>query len=458
MGLLDRVAGKKSARHRVFILGLDGTPCGLMRDFFARGILKNLAEIARQGGFLQMATTIPDVSAVAWTTFMTGVNPGRHGIFGFMDLRPGSYTTYFPNTTNIRSPCIWHLLGKEGKRSVILNMPSTYPAQELNGVLIAGFVAIDLAKATFPKSLVPWLRETGYLLDVDAAKARQDQEAFFRELHTSLEISEQTVRKLMQEVEWDLFAAVVTGTDRLHHYFWDAYEEESSPYHGAFLEYYRAVDAMAGRIYESLGGQATFLALSDHGFGRLRREFFVNRWLEEQGYLVFRTDKRESVADADPARTRAFCLDPGRIYVNARRRFPGGSVSPGKPCEDLIDELCGALEGITCAGPEGNPARLIRRVFRKEALYQGPFLHSAPDLVLLGGAGTNPKGATNRSAFLEPAGVFSGMHTQDDAFFLSDRSPAVQEGLHILDVTKTAMTLLGSPAADSLEGRSLLYP
>ena len=458
MGLFDRVIRKKTSRPRVFILGLDGTPYGLMQDLFDRGVLKNLAEIARQGSFLQMATTIPDVSSVAWTTFMTGVNPGRHGIFGFMDLRPGTYTTFFPNATNVRSPCIWHLIGKEGRRSVIINMPSTYPAQELNGVLIAGFVAIDLEKATFPRSLVPWLKETGYLLDVDAAKARQDQKAFFQELHTSLEKSEQTMRKLMREVDWDLFAAIVTGTDRLHHYFWDAYEEEASAYHQPFLDYYQAVDAMAGRLYEELKGEAVFLALSDHGFARLRRDFYANRWLEEHGYLAFRGDKRESVADADPARTRAFCLDPGRIYINARRRFPGGCVTPGKPCEALVDELCQALEEMTVPGPGGNPARLIRRAFRKEELFQGPFLNSAPDVVLLGEPGTNLKGATNRIEALDTGGPFTGMHTQDDAFFLCDRSVSVTQGLHILDVSKTAVTLLGSPAAGSLEGRVLLSP
>jgi len=454
MGLFDRIRKKREPAPRVFILGLDGTPFGLMQSMFERGIMKNLGEIAARGSIHPMATTIPDVSSVAWTTFMTGVNPGKHGIFGFMDLKPGTYTTFFPNTANVRAPTIWQRLGQEGKRSVIVNMPSTYPAKEMDGALVAGFVAIDLEKATHPKSLVPWLKGIGYMLDVDASKARDQQEAFFQDLHTALERREKTFHKLMKEEAWDLFAAIVTGTDRLHHFFWAAYEEENSPYHAAFLDYYRAVDAMAGRLYDALNGEAAFLALSDHGFGRLRQDLYVNRWLEENGYLCFPGESRKSIADADPDRTRAFCLDPGRIYINAKRRFPQGCVAPGKSCEALVEELARALGDITRPSGEGGaPQKLIRRAYRREELFSGPFLTSAPDLVLLAEPGTNLKGATQKTEIFDTQGPFTGMHTQDDAFFLSDRASSGIDGLHILDVTRTALTLLGSPAAGSIEGR-----
>ena len=458
MGILDRVRGKSAAnRSRVFVFGMDGTPYGLVQEMFSRGIMKNLSRIAAKGSCQPMSTTIPDVSSVAWTTFMTGVNPGRHGIFGFMDLKPGTYTTFFPNTRNVRSPTIWKELEKAGKRSVIINMPSTYPAGEMNGALVAGFVAIDLEKATWPKTLVPWLKGVGYMLDVDASKARTDPEAFFQELHTSLERREQTYRKLMKEEDWDLFAAIVTGTDRLHHFFWNSFEDENDPFHEAFLDYYRAVDDMVGRLYEDLNGKATFLALSDHGFCRLDRDFYVNRWLEEHGYLCFPGDERASVADADPSRTRAFCLDPGRIYINVKRKYPQGSVPPGKGCETLVSELTEALAGVTVDGADGSPQKVIRGVFRKEELFNGPFLASAPDLVLLAEPGTNLKGATRPTRVFDTEGPFTGMHTQDDAFFLADRPTSGAEKMSILDVTRTAVHLLGV-ASDSLEGKAVLEP
>jgi len=456
MGILDKVRRKRSGRPRVFLLGLDGTPYSLMQDLFAKGVLKNLAEIAGKGTLCQMSTTIPDVSSVAWTTFMTGVNPGRHGVFGFVDLKPGTYTNYYPNATHIRSPCLWHLLGKEGKRSIIVNMPSTYPAQELNGTLISGFVAIDLERATYPKSLVPWLKKIDYRLDVDASKARTEKDKFIEDLYTSLANREQAFRKLMLEEPWDLFAAVVTGTDRLHHFLWDAYEDPDSPYHGAFLDYYRNIDAMAGRLYETLEGETTFLALSDHGFGRLRRDVYINRWLEEQGYLSFASEKKASIEDIEPEKTRAFCMDPGRIYLNVKKRFPAGSVLPGKSSESLRDELAERLGGLSFRADGGPAEPVLRRIFRKEELYRGPFLTSAPDLVLLANPGNNLRGATGRDSVFDAQGAFTGMHTQDDAFFLSDRPSVEAHDLHILDVTKTAASLLSSNVAEAIEGRPLL--
>lgn len=462
MGLLDRIRKKRDTGQRVFVLGLDGTPYGLMQSLFEQGVLKNLSAIAAEGSIAPMATTIPEVSSVAWTTFMTGVNPGKHGIFGFMDLKPGTYTTFFPNTTHVRAPTLWQRIAEEGKRSVIVNMPSTYPAREIQGVLVAGFVAIDLEKAVYPPSLVPWLRGLGYMLDVDASKARDQTEAFFRELHTSLEKREKTFHKLMKEEPWDLFAAIETGTDRLHHFFWSACEDPSDPLHSAFIDYYRAIDGVAGRLYDALDGKATFLALSDHGFGRLRHDLYLNRWLEENGYLHFSGEKRETVADTDPARTRAFCLDPGRIYLNVKRRFPGGTVAPGKPCEALLEELAQALAGMThpAEDADGGPRKVIRRVYRKEEIYSGPFLSSAPDLILLAEPGTNLKGATQRTRVFDSEGPFTGMHTQDDAFFLADRPVSQVDGLHILDVSRTVLALLAGAGASAgeLEGRPLLGP
>jgi predicted AlkP superfamily phosphohydrolase/phosphomutase len=335
-------------------------------------------------------------------------------------------------------------------------MPSTYPARELDGVLIAGFVAIDLERATHPKSLVPWLNEIDYRLDVDASKAQTDKDAFIEDLNTSLVNREKAFRRLMHEEPWDLFAAVVTGTDRLHHFFWDAYEDEQSGYNSAFLDYYRAIDAMAGRLYEELKGETTFLALSDHGFGRLERDVYINRWLEEHGYLTFSSEKKESIADIDPEKTKAFCMDPGRIYINLKKRFPSGAVLPGKPCEALGQELAERLGELSFEADGGLAKPALRRVYRKEELYHGPFLASAPDLILLANPGNNLRGATGRSGVFDSQGPFKGMHTQQDAFLLCDRPAAPQEELHILDAAKTVVSLLGSSSTEAIEGRAIL--
>ncbi len=455
MGIFSKVK-QRIDRPRVFLVGLDGTPFGLIQHFLQKGIMPRLAEISRHGGSARMASTIPDVSSVAWTTFMTGVNPGRHGIFGFVDLKPGTYTTYFPNAAHVRSPTLWHLLGKEDKRSIVVNMPSTYPAQELNGILIAGFVAIDLERATYPKELVAWLKEIGYMLDVDTTRAREAKEHLIEDLHRSLEKSEIALHRFIKEEPWDFFAAIVTGTDRLHHFMWADYENQQSAFHESFIEYYRAVDAMIGRLYDALDRKVYFLAMSDHGFGTLKRDVYLNRWLEEQGYLRFQDAKRESIADVDPKGTRAFCLDPGRIYINLVRRFPHGSVPPGSAYERLREELIEQLSWLSVADDTGATTKVIRRIFKKEELYRGPYLAAAPDLVLVAEEGNNLKGATNRQCVFATDSVFSGMHTQDDAFFLSDRPLEADQDIGIPDVSKTVLTLLDASCVDRIEGKALV--
>lgn len=98
---------------------------------------------------------------MAWSSIITGANPAEHGIFGFTDFAPGTYRMTFPNFASLKAPAFWERDG-EG-RSVIVNVPATYPARELNGVLIAGFVALNLEKATYPQSWLPYLQDNAAL-------------------------------------------------------------------------------------------------------------------------------------------------------------------------------------------------------------------------------------------------------------------------------------------------------
>ena len=133
--------------HKVAVLGLDGVPFSLLQELFATGVMPRLAEVARSGSFMRMETSLPCVSSVAWTSFMTGKNPGGHGIFGFTDLAPGRIALRLPSFDDISSPVMWHVA--QGKRSVVVNLPFTYPARPLQGLLISGFVAPILERSVY---------------------------------------------------------------------------------------------------------------------------------------------------------------------------------------------------------------------------------------------------------------------------------------------------------------------
>ena len=417
MGLFDKL--KKKAKPRAVVVGLDGVPYTLIKDLIKRGHIPNMASIFDNGYFGQMSVCIPEISSVSWSSFMTGTQSAEHGIFGFMDLQPGTYKMYFPNFTHLRAPTLWENLGARGKKTVVINMPATYPAREINGVLISGFVAIDINKAVYPPSVIPELNGLGYRIDVDTMKARQDHDFLFRDLDATLEGRERAVDFLWNEIEWDLFIVVVTGTDRLMHFLWDAFEEETHPYHQAFLDYFDKVDGFVGRIYDrfldldgSKEDKNQFYMLSDHGFTKIKTEVYLNRWLQETGYLKFGKDQPETIMDIGPGST-AFAMDPSRIYVNVKGKYPMGTVDPSD-YERVRQELKQGLEGLIFE----DGSKIAKRIYLKEELYQGAHMDQAPDLVVLSHHGYDLKGKVNSTTVFGRTNLV-GMHTQDDAFFYS---------------------------------------
>ena len=259
MGFFDRFKTRTSgepdasAPRRAVVIGLDGTPCSLLRRLAGDGTMPNVRDLLGSGSLRTMTTTIPEISSVAWSSFMTGTNPGKHGVYGFLDLKPSSYRIYFPNATHVKGETLWDVLGRHGKRAVVVNVPSTYPAREINGVLISGFVAIQLERATWPPSLVPRLKEVGYQIDVDARKKKESDVALMADVFHTLERREIILMELFEKESWDLFIGVITETDRLQHFFWEAIEDANHPFHERFRSFYGRVDDVIGRIADAAG-------------------------------------------------------------------------------------------------------------------------------------------------------------------------------------------------------------
>jgi predicted AlkP superfamily phosphohydrolase/phosphomutase len=350
---------------------------------------------------------------------MTGKQSGEHGIYGFIDLEPGTYNMFFPNYLDIKALPLWDEIAQNGKKSVIINMPATYPAREINGALISGFVAIDINKAVSPRALVPKLNELGYRIDIDTAKARHDPELLFNDLDATLAGRQRAVDLLWQEVDWDLFIVVITGTDRLMHFLWTAYEQEDHPYHQAFLDYFTKLDDFIGQLYDRFINAGTsnldfkkFYMLSDHGFCKINKEVYLNRWLEENGYLKFQKNPPETIMDIGSG-SRVFALDPSRLYINQESRYPLGTVA-SSDYDQLRQELKTGLEALK--SDSGDP--VVKKVHFKEELFHGPYLSAAPDLVVLSNPGYDLKGKVSSSEVFGQTDL-EGMHTQDDAFFYS---------------------------------------
>ena len=420
---------KKKKKKRVFVIGLDGVPYSLLLDLAQKEIMPEISRLIESGHLHRMRASLPEISSVSWTNFMTGTNPGTHGIFGFTDFKKDSYSLRFPNFLDLKKDTFWDDLGKRGKRCIIINQPSTYPARKINGILISGFVAIELSKSVYPLSFLSTLEKMDYIIDIDTLKSREDSDFLWQELSKTLEARQNALESLLKE-DWDYFELVVTGTDRLHHFQWDAYEEENHESHRRFLDYYRQIDQMINKIVESYKKIASedspLYLLSDHGFTGIEQEVYLNAWLEEEGYLRFATSSPESLSEISPS-TRAFAMDPNRIYLNTKGKFPQGCVEQSEK-DSLKQEIRKKLEGMYYTGK-----KVVKCVFDAEEIYSGPFVSQGPDLIVLSEPGFDMKGSVKKKEVFGRSNL-QGMHTWDDAFFWSRTEHG--EELTISDLAK----------------------
>ncbi|MFQ6070412.1 MAG: alkaline phosphatase family protein [Candidatus Aminicenantales bacterium] len=405
---------RRKKKKRVCVIGLDGVPFSLLLDLKEKGVIPALSRIIDSGHLQRMKASLPEISAVSWTDFMTGKNSGSHGIFGFTDLKPNSYELRFPNFFDLKSDTFWDILGRKKKKTIVINQPSTYPARKVNGALISGFVAIELAKSVFPPSLLPPLRKAGYKIDIDTTKSRDNHQILWKELDETLEGREKAFELLWKD-DWDYFEFVITGTDRLHHFLWSAYEEEDHPYHNNFLGYYRKIDELVEKIVTGFrkmtDDEGSLFLLSDHGFTGIVEEVYLNVWLEKNGYLSLEDSSSGSLTSISPE-SRAFVLDPNRIYFNFKGKYPRGCVG-ANDIKPLKEEIKAGLEELEYKGK-----KVIKKIFEAEEVYSGPLISLGPDLLVIPEYGFDMKGSLKKKELFGRT-VLQGMHTWDDAFFWS---------------------------------------
>lgn len=423
-------------KRRVVIIGLDGVPLTMLRDFAESGVMANTAELMGESFLTQMRSSVPEISSVAWSSIITGAGPAEHGIFGFTDTQPDSYKLRFPNFNDLKVAPFWREC--PGK-SVIINVPSTYPVRDMNGVHISGFVSIDINRSVHPTFLAGKLKGLDYRLDVASEKAHSDLGLFLEDLDETLTARIKAIEYLWDYVDWRVFMPTFTGTDRLMHFLFEAYENKGHRHHNDFVNHFRRIDAAIGSIRSKLSENDVVIMLSDHGFEELEKDVYINQLLTAEGLLSFRPGSERKPENIDPA-TRAFVMDPARIYLNRKGKYPAGSVEPGNE-ESCLSEVQSLFESFEIEG-----RKVIKYIFRKQNIYSGPYLDKAPDLVLVPEKGFNLKGSMTATE-LVGKGPFTGKHTYEGAFLLiNDKSLAsdLPDDPNVTDAGKVIKSLVSS--------------
>ncbi|HEY80562.1 MAG TPA: hypothetical protein EYP25_02535 [Anaerolineae bacterium] len=488
----------------LLILGLDGADWRILDPWLREGRLPALAELKARSRWSGLQSTIRPESSVAWSTFATGVNPGKHGIFGFAAQQPESYEVRLNTAASVRATPFWRQVATAGQRLALFNAPMTYPPAPMPGAaVVAGMLTPDTRS---PFTQPPDLRERllaavpDYVINVERTGMALGE--FIRATRRAIQARGRAARWLLAQADWDAFVAVFTATDRLQHYTLHLLHPDHPRYDAAvarrllpeLLAAYQALDEAVAGLVGDAGEEATVILLSDHGFSPVARAFYVNVFLEREGWLVWkrRPDERSGLwrrlrrhpslrrlkrglpglrdmrrppppaawlHAIDWTRTRAVYSPAGGIRFNIRDREPQGIVEPAA-VEDLIAELSDQLRTL-CDPLTGHSP--IQRIFRREALYHGPWLHLAPDLILEPrrddpnpGQNTLLRAGYGTEPFADTRDL-TGNHALRG--ILAAAGPGIPAGeaadARLMDLAPTILHLLGLPAAESMDGRAL---
>lgn len=493
--------GARSLKNRILIIGLDGATFDLMKPWAKRRKLPTLTKLMSEGGYGQLLSTIPPVTAPAWTSIFTGVNPGKHGLFDFTKYRANSYKRELISSLDIKVPTFPELLSKKGYRIGLVNVPITYPPRPVNGIVISGLLAPDEeCEFTYPRELKAKLFQNvgDYKIDYEIMGYKEEAE-MLRNLQRVTESRKKAIKYLLTTEEWDLFYCVFVGIDRVQHWAWDVMGDPIDfSKDNIILEFYKIIDKTIEEIISTVSEDTNVILVSDHGFGPSYKKFMLNRWLYQEEFLSLKREgsspslihkfkrmykkknktaqnereepehfferwkewKNSTSAQIDWVSSRAFAGNETEmgIYINSVGRFPEGIVEENdyeKVREDIIRRLLKITD-------LENGKNIIRKVYRREEIYRGSYMDMAPDIIFetsdyeydCSDDIKNPDGP-----ICEPMQkVVMGKHRRNGIFVA--RGPHVKStreigDLSVYDIAPTILYMMEVPIPDYMDGRVL---
>ena len=504
----------------ILVIGLDGATLDLVGPWVEQGRLPVLGRLMREGAWGRLLSTIPAATFPAWTSLVTGVNPGRHGILDFTERVPGTYRLRFVNGSYRRAPAMWTRLTHAGRRVAVVTVPATYPPEPVAGIMVSGFesplsAAVD-GSFVHPRSFYPELRQLvgrlpfGDFQQFDPAPGWHARA--LERLFDGIARRTHLARALLAREPWDALMVVYGASDTVAHHFWRFHDPCSpryvaGPFADAIARVYEALDAAIGTLVAAAPGAAVAI-VSDHGSGGAGdRVIHLNRRLAECGLLTFGRDPGRRVAGLlragalrvvphplqarllrrvagaagrlegvhrlggiEWSRTLAYSEELDyhpHVRLNLARREPEGIV-PAARADETLARVVAALDDWR--DDDGRP--IVRRVWRREEIYRGPFVERAPDLLLelalaggyssscLPSAGPGP--ALRR---LRPSEYgagrgrgMNGAHRREGLFVLAGagvRSVGELATVDIVDVLPTLLSLAGMDVPLGLDGQPI---
>ncbi len=454
---------------KILVVGLD---CAAPELLFGDELLTHFRRLMARGCYGRLESVIPPITVPAWMCLSTSQDPGSLGVYGFRNRKDHSYSALgTANSKSIETYAIWDQIARQGKKSIIIGVPPSYPPRKVNGICVGCFLTPDPDKNlfTYPASAQLQIEKLVGSYPVDVKEFRTDRkEWLLEEIYAMSRKHFEVVRHFLQTAEWDYFQFVEIGLDRIHHGFWQYHDPQhvqyvpGTPYEQVIRDYYRYLDDELGRILGILKEDTLIAVVSDHGAQRLDGGFCVNEWLIREGLLVLNRYPSEVTPfgklNVNWEKTRVWSEGGyyARVFFNVKGREPNGIIDPAD-YERFRDEMKARLEATV--DDKGRPMGNL--IFKPEEVYRS-VRNIAPDLIVhFGGLFWRSIGSVGYPGLHvqeNDTGPDACNHAQFGAFILASANSQRRgqvEGMHLLDVAPTLLNLGGYDVPESMQGRPL---
>lgn len=486
-------------------MGLDGATFDVI-DKFKDNELVCLRRIINRGvrGILQ--STFPPVTGPAWVACATGKNPGKTGVFDFLNRTTiETYGTRRLSSAEFkRARSFWDYLNNNGIRVGIWNYPMLYPPYPINGFMISGLGCSPDDDFTYPKALKQALfnmcDEYAITVPYNMPQYANNPWLFVTNMMKLLDQNEATI-EFLTEQGVEVFVGVISATDFAQHYMWKfldkthpLYEEKkAAQYRPAFLRIWQRVDKIVGNMLAKMPSDTDILIVSDHGFGAHKQSFYINSWLESEGYLVRKKSGTTFVADFQPLAARTIdkvaILSPqvsailnrigrkyarpflsqiamektvafaaphatnsGQIYLNT---LPESPIQSSEARNSIKEEIAQRLRN-TC-----EKLNMKTNIYFSGDIYSGEFLQLAPNILFeINNFECSVHYEFGKSIYksMPHNPNHSGSHRKNGIFIAYGSD--VKQGIEVInariyDIAPTILHMFGLPVPDDMDGRVL---
>lgn len=464
---------------KVVVVGLDGFNPDLVLQWADE--LPVLKKMMDHGVWGFIESTVPPITPQAWNCALSGKNPGRYGFWDFTYRSDYSYGE--PNlvsSKSVRTETLYHIMPRNGRRIAVINVPVTYPPIQIpGGYCISCFLTPSIDhQFTYPEELKEEIRPIigDYIIDASEAGVNyrcMDKDRVLQRIYDMDKQRFALIKYFYADKKCDYVFGVIMGTDRMPHLFYRYFDpvhiryEPDPQYINALKDHYRFCDGEIGEILKLLDRDTNLIVHSDHSVQRLDGRINLNEWLLEQGYLKLRSYPRQPTplraCDIDWANTRAWATGyTGQIYLNVKGREAQGVIDP-EEYEEVLDELANKIKAITA-----EDGRCLKTdTFRRKDIHKGEYARFGPDLfIYFDECRWNISemigyGLGKVYSYDTALGADDGAHGRYGFFAAAGpQVPATGrvDGLTLLNVAPTVLTLMGIEVPPDMEGSSIVNP